>query len=165
MAVRDIRSVGSRRKSRERIYLTPRDSAPLHGARRSAEREEFTCQPELKDGGIARERDPVGSVPAIEASCRPPGSHFEMPSRGYTVSTSIQIDPPPLSCRLQTGIPNLAGSFVPWSRTQPLFRSRGIQRFFPTSSRSSFERVVSLERARELSPRKREKLIATCHVI
>lgn len=33
-------------------------------------REEFTCQPELKDGGIARvcERDPVGSIPAIEAS-------------------------------------------------------------------------------------------------
>jgi len=56
MAVRDIRSVGSRRKSRERIYLTPRDSAPLCGARGSAEREEFTCQPELKDGGIARAR-------------------------------------------------------------------------------------------------------------
>lgn len=57
-------------------------------------REEFTCQPELKDSGIARVRDPVGSIPAIEASCRPPGSHFEMPPRRYIVSIFVQTDSP-----------------------------------------------------------------------
>lgn len=98
MAVGDIRSAGSRRKSRERIYLTPRDRRRRGPGGGGGVGVEFTCQPELKDGRAgraarARERErrlaSSPRLPAIEASCGPVNSHFEEPR----VSTSTLDHP------------------------------------------------------------------------